>query len=229
MSTKKKSVWQTIRNRIVAGLFVALPVFITFLVLDWIYRVIVKNFIGPIAGSISSLWFKETATEHAPEWFQFLAEYILAPLAAIFVVLAFLFMAGMFFRSRLHRFVDWVLLNVPGVNLIYSSIKNVFDALQKSQSVSAGFKRVVLIEFPHPGVKVPAFVTSETKDSVTGKIILSVYVPTTPIPTSGYMLLIPETDVVELDWELQETVQAIVSGGITLPEGLRFENPESTT
>ena len=228
MPTKKKTFWQTIRNRIVAGLFVALPVFITFLVLDWIYRVLIKNIIGPLASSLLDLWLDNGAVA-GPAWLTTLAEYVLAPLAAIFVVLAFLFMAGMFFRSRIHRLMDWLFLNVPGVNMIYSSVKNVFDAMQRSHSVSEGFQRVVLIEFPHPGSKVPAFVTSETKDDVTGQKILSVYVPTTPLPTSGYMLLIPEADVVELDWELQETVQAIVSGGITLPQGLNYQRPHLET
>ena len=55
-----------------------------------------------------------------------------------------------------------------------------------------------------------------------GKTILCVYVPTTPIPTSGYMLMLPEDDVTELSWSLDETLQAIVSGGITVPEKVDY-------
>jgi uncharacterized membrane protein len=80
----------------------------------------------------------------------------------------------------------------------------------------------VLIEFPHPGMKAPAFVTSECKEETTGKVILCVYVPTTPVPTSGYMLMIPEEDVVELNWDLEETLQAIVSGGIKVPANVTY-------
>ena len=54
-------------------------------------------------------------------------------------------------------------------------------------------------------------------DTATNKTILCVYVPTTPVPTSGYMLMVPEENVVALNWDLQETLQAIVSGGITVP------------
>ena len=220
---KKRTIIKIIRNRIVAGLFVALPFFITFLVIVWIYRLLLDMVIGPIARQLTKIWFPGSQFDEVPAW----AEYVVAPLAALLFVLALLFIAGMFFRSRLHRIVDWVLLNVPGVNVVYSAVKNVIDAIGHSNQQSAEkFKRTVLIEFPHPGTKVPAFVTSECTDVATGKRILSVYVPTTPVPTSGYMLLVPETDVVELDWDLNETLQAIVSGGITMPGEVRYDRIE---
>ena len=139
------SVWRVLRNRIVAGLFVALPLFITFLVLDWIYRVMVKNIIGPIARKLLEIWFPQKTPEDLPFWI----EYLFAPTVAFLVVLAILFVAGMFFQSRLHRTLDWILLNVPGVNLIYSAVKNVVDAIQQSNHVTDQYKRVVLVEFPH--------------------------------------------------------------------------------
>ena len=76
-------------------------------------------------------------------------------------------------------------------------------------------------------MRVPAFVTSSCKDIHTGKTILCVYVPTTPVPTSGYMLLVPEEDVTELNWDLNDTLQAIVSGGISVPEEVGYY-PESS-
>ena len=219
---KKHSVWRTLRNRIMAGLFVALPLFITFLVLDWIYRLLMRSIIGPIANQLLKIWFPEqTETEQLP----FLIEYVLGPLVALMLVLSVLFVAGMLFQSRLHRTVDWILLNVPGINLIYSAVKNVVDAVQKTNQDIEKFDRVVLIEFPHPGCKAPAFVTSECKDLDTGQTILSIYVPTTPVPTSGYMLLIPEHKVIPLEWNVQDTIQAIISGGLTLPDTVRFESP----
>ena len=128
----------------------------------------------------------------------------------------------MFLNSRLHQFLDWFLNNVPGVNMVYSVVSNVFESLQRSKFGAENFKRVVLVEFPHPGMKVPAFVTSETQDESTGEEILCVYVPTTPVPTSGYMLMVPAANAIALDWDLQETLQAIVSGGITAPETVRY-------
>ncbi len=112
--------------------------------------------------------------------------------------------------------------SVPGVGVIYKSVSNVVDSIRQSNTDTNQFQRVVLIKFPHPGIKVPAFVTSSCADSNTGKEILCVYVPTTPIPTSGYMLLVPAEEVTEISWDLQETLQAIVSGGITVPPQVEY-------
>ena len=72
-------------------------------------------------------------------------------------------------------------------------------------------------------MKAPAFVTGESVDVSTGRTILCVYVPTTPVPTSGYMLMVEQEDVIELNWDLEETLQAIVSGGITVPETVTYQ------
>ena len=106
--------------------------------------------------------------------------------------------------------------------MVYSVVSDVFKSVQRSQFGAENFKRVVLVEFPHPGMKVPAFVTRETKDEMTGEEILCVYVPTTPVPTSGYMLMVPAAKAIPLDWDLQETLQAIISGGLTAPDTVAY-------
>lgn len=212
----RSGTWKLIRNRIVAGLFVVLPVLITFYVIQWLYDFFTRLLIAPIAGWLIESWFGEGVT--SPKF----VEYFLAPVAALFLVGAALYVAGIFFNSRLHRLFDWFLNTVPGVNYVYSIVSNVFEAVQRSNFGADDFKRVVLVEFPHPGMKAPAFVTAETTDQKTGQNILCIYVPTTPVPTSGYMLMVPESDVVALDWDLQETLQAIVSGGITAPKSVQY-------
>lgn len=214
--------WKLLRNRMLAGLFVVLPLFITYLIISWLYQTFYEWLIGPISAWLLRGWFPEQ--ENLPFW---LAS-IVAPATALALVGGLLVVAGMFFNSRLHRFVDWFLNNVPGVNLVYSVVSNVFESLQRSQFGAEKFKRVVLVEFPHPGMKVPAFVTSETKDESTGEEILCVYVPTTPVPTSGYMLMLPASKAIPLNWDLQETLQAIVSGGITVPQTVRYYADDST-
>jgi len=145
-------------------------------------------------------------------------------LLAVGALLAILFVAGMFAQSRLLKVFDWVLLKVPGIKTIYAAVRNVFNSVSGTQGVK-DFKRVVLVEFPHPGMKAPAFVTNECVDAETKKTILCVYVPTTPVPTSGYMLMVPEENVVSLNWDLQETLQAIISGGITVPAKVSYGTP----
>lgn len=209
-----------LRNRVLSGLFLALPILITFFIIQWLYDLLAQRLILPIASQVALWW--ETNQPNAqgtvPQW----VTDFLAPLIAILIILSTLFLLGMFFKSRVHRLIDWFFLQVPFVSTIYKSVQQVIDALQQSNTGVKRFQRVVLISFPHPGSKVPAFVTSSCTDHATGQTILCVYVPTTPIPTSGYMLLIPETDVIELSWDFQETLQAIVSGGITVPSHVDY-------
>lgn len=210
---RSPSTWKILRNRVIAGLFVVLPFFITFFVIKWLYDTFVAVLIGPISNWLISTWFpesseqqtiKETFVEIAGTTYRLTPEGVantandptswmisfVAALAAFAMVIGVLFIAGMFFRSRLHKTVDWVLSTVPGVNTVYNAVSNVIDAISRTQGGTENFKRVVLIQFPHPGMKVPAFVTSDCKDLNTGRDILTVYVPTTPIPTSGYMILV---------------------------------------
>ncbi len=212
--TGKQTEWRRLRNRMIAGLFVLLPIYITYAVVKWLYVILYDYAIGPIASFIREYTFKDAAI---PGYIVYGVSVVLA----MFVVLSILMIAGVFAKSRLLSATEWVLEKVPGVNMIYRVVSNVFEGISKSQDIKE-FKRVVLIEFPHPGIRAPAFVTSECTDSNTGKTILCVYVPTTPVPTSGYMLLIPEDKVWALDWNLEETLQAVVSGGMTVPKKISW-------
>lgn len=218
--------WESVfilRNRVLAGFVVALPVIITFMIVKWLYDFLAKDVIGYTAQWLAqqplATGNKDVDDVVQASWF---VEYILAPVTAITLIVGALFMLGMVFRSRWHRFFNWFMSNVPGVGLIYRSVSNVVESIRQSNSSTQNFQRVVLVKFPHPGIKVPAFVTSTTTDSNTGKEILCIYVPTTPIPTSGYMLMVPADEVTEISWGLQETLQAIVSGGITVPSTVEY-------
>lgn len=226
---QQPSVLRLFRNRFIAGLFVVLPIYITYALLKWLYDLLYSNALEPIMYGLRRMWGLEEDAASDPSWYFTL---VLSSIALLLVITV-IYIAGMFFRSRLHQFVNWVLLNVPGVKTIYSAVSKVFDAISTSQQDVNKFKRVVLVPFPHPGMKAPAFVTSECTDVTTGRTILCVYVPTTPVPTSGYMLLIPQEEVVDLNWDLEETLQAIVSGGITVPKKVSYlpyaKQPQSPT
>ncbi len=220
--SQQPSLLRLFRNRFIAGLFVVLPIYITYALLKWLYDLLYSNALQPITYGLRKLWgLGETEAD--------LNIYltILLSVIALLLVVTLIYIAGMFFRSRLHQFVNWVLLTVPGVKTIYSVVNKVFDAISNSQQDVNQFKRVVLVPFPHQGMKAPAFVTSECTDITTGETILCVYVPTTPVPTSGYMLLIPQAEVVDLNWDLEDTLQAIVSGGITVPKDVSYISNDS--
>lgn len=232
-ASQPHTTFRIIRNRIIAGLVVVLPLFITWIVIKWLYDTLVTLLIGPIRDMLIRIWYPVPEEGDAVVPLDGMGNEVndwlisgAASVAAFVLVLGLLFIAGMFFQSRIHRFVDWFLSSVPGVKTIYTAVKNVVDAFQTSAQGTEQFKRVVLVKFPHSGMKAPAFVTSEIRDSNNDRTILCIYVPTTPIPTSGYMLLVPEEEVVPLDWDLQETLQAIVSGGISVPDQVRYDSVE---
>ena len=144
-----------------------------------------------------------------------------APLVSIILVLLVLYALGLIVHSRLHRAVDWVLLRLPLVTTIYKAIRNVFHSLE-NQVQSNRFQRVVLVEFPHPGMRSLAFVTNSLLDAATGKTILCVCVLTGVVPPAGFTLFVPEEGVTDLGWSVNQTLQAILSGGITVPSTIPF-------
>jgi uncharacterized membrane protein len=127
---------------------------------------------------------------------------------------------GFFVHTRLRRALDWVLLRVPVISVLYDGVRKLCQALDKQPGQRP--QRVVLVAFPHPGMKVPAFVTATCRDIETQKVVLCVYVPTTPVPTSGYFLLVPEEEVTELNWTSEEALQAIISAGFTAPPEVHY-------
>jgi uncharacterized membrane protein len=212
-----RRVWHGVRARILGGLLLVLPILITLWVIHWLYSVLESYVIDPLAQLV--LW---QVRQHQPQtelpfWF----EKYGAPLIALLLALLLLYFLGFFVRSRLRRAVDWVLLRLPVVSVVYNGVRKVIQTLE-SQPGKQRPQRVVLVAFPHPGMRVPAFVTGTCRDAETHKVILCVYVPTTPVPTSGYFLLVPEDEVTELDWTPEQSLQAIISAGLTAPPQVRY-------
>jgi uncharacterized membrane protein len=212
-----RQVWYSIRGRILGGLLLVLPILITLWVIHWLYSALATYVIDPLAQLV--LWKVGGRAPEAelPPWFVTYA----APLIALLVVLVFLYCLGFFVRSRLRQAIDWVLLRLPVISIVYNGVRKVIQALE-AQPGRQRPQRAVLVAFPHPGMRVPAFVTGTCRDVETQKVILCVYVPTTPVPTSGYFLLVPEDEVTELDWTPEQTLQAIISAGLTAPPEVRY-------
>jgi uncharacterized membrane protein len=203
-----------IRQRILSGIVLALPIVITFWIIFWLYSTLQRWLIDPVAQLVR--WaIGEVRYEALPWWWQ---QYV-SPLIAVALVLVFLYFLGLFVRTRLHRAVDRLLLKVPVVTVIYKSVRSIFDTLG-STSGGANFKRSVLVPFPSRDVRSPGFVTGLLRDEGTGRTILCVYVPYSPIPTTGLILMVPEEEVVELDWDVSEVMQAVMSFGMSSPRRL---------
>jgi uncharacterized membrane protein len=194
-----------------------LPILITFWVIHWAYSGLEHNVIDPIAKLILWQVGRRQPDTELPFWFERFA----APLIAILIILMVLYGLGFLVHSRLPRVIDSIALRVPGVAVIYGGLRKVLQFIAK-QPGQQGPRRTVLVEFPHPGMKVPGFVTGTCRDLQTQKVILCVYVPTTPVPTSGFFLLVPEEEAIELNWTADESLQAIISAGLMAPPHVSY-------
>jgi len=193
-----------LRNYFLAGLAVILPVTVTLYLLK-----LVLGFVDGLAGGVLSLFTRR----HIPG---------VGLISTVLVVLGVGVVATNVVGRRLVAFWDRLLLRIPLVNTVYRTSKQVVDALWYRQRA---FRRVVLLEYPRRGVWAVGFVTGETVrgDTNEGKL-LTVFVPTTPNPTSGFLLLLPPSEVVALDLPVEEGIRMVVSGGIISPESLRCGN-----
>lgn len=143
-----------------------------------------------------------------------------------FIVLVLVgLLAKNFFGRIMIKWWERLIENIPGVRTIYSSIKQVIDAITSTSSAS--FREVVMVEYPRKGLWSIAFVSGRTKGVVgdqTGEDMLNVFLPTTPNPTSGFLLFVPKKDVVHLDMTVDQGIKMVISAGIVTPtkaEGMR--------
>ena len=201
------------RASFLTGLAVVLPGVITLAVVKWLF------------GTISS--FTDTLLFFLPYWLGPKAIYrdgvsgpvfwywsVLALLLAVVMVSIVGVLARYYFGKRLIAWADGVMLRVPILNKIYGTIKQVDEAFTSGKRSS--FKTVVLVEYPREGIYSVGFITNEQADEVqkkTDKKCVCVFIPTTPIPTGGFLIIVPEEKVIKLDMSVAEGLKYIISVG----------------
>src|SRR5512134_3845611 len=144
----------------------------------------------------------------------------LGVLLAFAILLSTGVFAANFFGQRLIRFWEALLGRIPFVKSIYSSVKQVSDTLLSD--TGNAFRKALLVEFPHQDSWTIAFLTGAPAPAVARHLdeeYVSVYVPTTPNPTSGYFIMVPRSRVRELDMTVDEALKYVVSMGVVVPRG----------
>lgn len=215
------SLRQQFRNRLIGGLVFALPIAITFSIVYWLLMTLQRFVLNPLARLTAAIqaYFRDyPAFQSLPDWWYDVA----SPLLALLLGIATLYFLGLALRSWVYRSVEWFLLQVPVVNTIYRAVRNVVESLGQQFQGGGGFKRVVLVEFPHPGMRSLGLVTNSLRDATTGRTILTVCVMTGVMPPSGFTLFVPEEAVTNIAWNVNDSLQAIVSGGITTPPTIHY-------
>ncbi|MCX7825806.1 MAG: DUF502 domain-containing protein, partial [Verrucomicrobiae bacterium] len=139
---------------------------------------------------------------------------------AVFVVLVTLlgWMTRQVAGRRLLIFAETFIARLPLFNRIYGFMREVSHTLLAGQKTV--FARVVLVEYPRPGVYAIGFVTSEGEGEVQAKTqarVINVFVPTTPNPTSGFLLMVPREQTIDLDMSVADGMKVVISGGAVVP------------
>ncbi len=145
---------------------------------------------------------------------------IAVTVVVFFLITFFGFVSHYFFGKYLLDLGERVILAIPGLNTVYSSVKQVV-ATFGSQNRNV-FSRVVLVQYPRPGVWTLGFLTGKTQAETqarAGRELWSVFVPTSPNPTSGFMLFFPPEEITELEMSVGDGMKMVISGGALVPSG----------
>ncbi len=195
----------SLKNYFFTGLLVILPIFITLYVI-----------LSLIRGMDTIL--KYIPAKYLPETYL----HVHIPGLGLILVVILVFVVGLLTRNFVGRKIvqigENIVDRIPLVRVLYAGVKQLLEPLflQKTNA----FKRVALIEYPRRGTYVIGFITGESKGEVqhkTNKNMMNVFIPTTPNPTSGFYILIPEDEVVFLDMSVEDAFKLIISGGIVSP------------
>ncbi len=136
----------------------------------------------------------------------------------LLIVLVTGMIGASFIGKRLVRLGERILARIPLVRAVYGSLKHVLETILYNNKDT--FRRVVMIEYPRKGVYAIAFVTGTDQGEVQHKTsdnVIAVFVPTTPNPTSGFLLYVPESDVIALAMSVEEGMKCVISAGVVSP------------
>ncbi|MGD0350479.1 MAG: DUF502 domain-containing protein [Verrucomicrobiota bacterium] len=215
---EQKSLFARWRSSFLTGLAVTLPALLTLAAVKWLIGTIssvtdVLLFFLP-----RSLTHEGLVYPHDGKGPMFWYWSLMALVLAVVLISAVGVLARYYIGKKIIDWTDRVLRRVPFLNKIYSAIKQVNDAFSGNKH---SFKTVVLVEFPREGIYSIGFLTSEQRDEVQQKTrekVVCVFVPTTPNPTSGFLILVPEDKVTKLDMSVADGIKYIVSLGSLSPE-----------
>ena len=194
------------RSYFLAGILVTSPILIT----AYVTWMIITFIDSQVAGLLpDSLDFTKQLPHQIPG---------LGLIISIFTITIIGALTPGFIGRTLLKAGERVLDKMPVVRTIYGAIKQIMETVMSTNSES--FREVVLVEYPRKNIWVIGFVTGETKgevQSLNKSQLINIFIPTTPNPTSGFLLFIPKEDLVYMDMKVEDAVKMVISGGIVTP------------
>ena len=201
-----------LRDNFIAGIVVVLPVVITLWLLTMLYHAINDGILNPLIR-----YFRPYITNI---YLEYGARTIVFLLLITFVVLIGLATRIIFVR-KLFSAGEKLFFKIPMIGKVYVTIKQMSRAFLGDRK--GIFKAPVLVEYPRKGVYSIGFLTSDSKGEIqnkTDKKLVNIFVPTTPNPTSGILLMTPEDEIITLSMSVEEAMKLVISGGMVVPPEL---------
>ncbi len=201
---------QRMRAYFFAGILIVAPISITFY-LAWLFITFVDSKVTPLIPE-----------HYNPESY---LPFAVPGLGLLILVLGLTLVGALTagFMGRIWvRFSERMLARMPVIRSVYSAVKQIFETVLADQS--AAFREAVLVEYPRRGMWAIGFITGRTKgevQNVTEDECINVFLPTTPNPTSGFLLFVPKPDIVPLSMSVEEAIKMVISGGILTPPDRR--------
>jgi len=195
----------TLKKYLIAGVLVWLPLGVTVLV--------VKLFVDLMDGTLLLI-----PLQYRPETLLGFSVPGFGVILSIIIILFTGMIAANLLGGKLVALWELILSRIPLVRSVYAAVKQLTETLFSSSGQS--FRKVLMIEYPRKGAWTLAFQTGTEIGEAqrkTGEEVVNVYVPTTPNPTSGFFLMIPKKDVIELDMSVDEGLKMIISMGVVVP------------
>ena len=225
----KKSLFARWRASFLTGLVIVLPGVITLAVVKWFFGT-VSSFTDTLLFFLKYCLDPKTVYENGESGAMFWYWSVLAFLLAVVIVSAIGVLARNYFGKRMIAWAEGIMLRVPVLNKIYGTIRQVDEAFTSGKQSS--FKTVVLVEYPREGIYSVGFITSDQENPIhraTNETIVCVFIPTTPIPTGGFLILVPVNKVTKLDISVADGFKYIISLGAlsqerTPPSAVRNED-----
>jgi uncharacterized membrane protein len=189
------SITQSFRSKLFAGLATLLPLYLTYVVIKFLFESLEKMS-GPI--------LKQFGLD--------------IPGLGIILTIVLIYVLGLivtnFLGKKIFNIGESIVKRVPIVNMIYTTLKQITDTFTKG--TSDAFEGVVYIQYPRKGLWTMAFISGESKnkDDIP---FYHLFVPTTPNPTSGFFLMIPQADAIPTGMNVEEGLKTIISGGLLAP------------
>ncbi len=204
-----------VQRYLITGLLTIIPLWVTVAVFGFVLHLLAELGSPMVEGALGGL--RRFAPDLADALTHGWINTVLALIATLLLLYFVGWLASRVLGRRLLAGFDALMVRIPMVRTIYDGTKKLTAMMQKKPS---GTQRVVLVEFPHPGMRTIGFVTSTMREQETGREMVAVFVPTTPNPTGGYLEIVSLDCVTPTDWTVDQAMAFIISGGAAAPDNL---------